>query len=163
MPRPMYSATALKRTSLYFTHTIDDVVATKTCERSPKEKSQPSQAGFSIWWSQGGSNSRPRHCERRALPAELWPRLAVRQALGDLRLRAVARAGAQYKPVGQRLPIVARTGARTGSSWVRRQPERAPGQSSPSCRASSQRREARTPSGRPSSALRAATACCSCL
>jgi hypothetical protein len=25
------------------------------------------------WWSQGGSNSRPRHCERRALPAELWP------------------------------------------------------------------------------------------
>ena len=26
------------------------------------------------WWSQGGSNSRPRHCERRALPAELWPR-----------------------------------------------------------------------------------------
>jgi hypothetical protein len=30
-----------------------------------------------IWWSQGGSNSRPRHCERRALPAELWPRITV--------------------------------------------------------------------------------------
>ena len=27
------------------------------------------------WWSQAGSNRRPRHCERRALPAELWPRL----------------------------------------------------------------------------------------
>src|SRR4051812_34976566 len=26
------------------------------------------------WWSQAGSNRRPRHCERRALPAELWPR-----------------------------------------------------------------------------------------
>jgi hypothetical protein len=25
------------------------------------------------WWSQAGSNRRPRHCERRALPAELWP------------------------------------------------------------------------------------------
>src|SRR5712671_6092945 len=26
-----------------------------------------------VWWSQAGSNRRPRHCERRALPAELWP------------------------------------------------------------------------------------------
>ena len=35
-----------------------------------------------IWWSQGGSNSRPRHCERRALPAELWPqRVAPRPGL----------------------------------------------------------------------------------
>ena len=25
------------------------------------------------WWSRGGSNSRPSHCERDALPAELWP------------------------------------------------------------------------------------------
>lgn len=25
------------------------------------------------WWRRGGSNSRPRHCERRALPAELRP------------------------------------------------------------------------------------------
>jgi YggT family protein len=25
------------------------------------------------WWSPAGSNRRPRHCERRALPAELWP------------------------------------------------------------------------------------------
>jgi hypothetical protein len=24
-------------------------------------------------WSQAGSNRRPRHCERRALPSELWP------------------------------------------------------------------------------------------
>ncbi len=24
------------------------------------------------WWTQRGSNPRPRHCERRALPAELW-------------------------------------------------------------------------------------------
>src|SRR3984893_8842953 len=25
------------------------------------------------WWSQAGSNRRPRHCERRYLPSELWP------------------------------------------------------------------------------------------
>ncbi len=25
------------------------------------------------WWRRGGSNSRPRHCERRALPTELHP------------------------------------------------------------------------------------------
>jgi hypothetical protein len=25
------------------------------------------------WWSQAGSNRRPHHCERCALPAELWP------------------------------------------------------------------------------------------
>ena len=27
-----------------------------------------------VWWSRGGSNSRPSHCERDALPAELRPR-----------------------------------------------------------------------------------------
>ena len=29
-----------------------------------------------IWWRRGGSNSRPSHCERDALPAELRPRTA---------------------------------------------------------------------------------------
>jgi hypothetical protein len=29
-----------------------------------------------IWWSQGGSNSRPPACKAGALPAELWPRSA---------------------------------------------------------------------------------------
>src|SRR3990172_4080199 len=29
--------------------------------------------GIFEWWRRGGSNSRPRHCERRALPAELRP------------------------------------------------------------------------------------------
>lgn len=37
-------------------------------------KSQATGLASKRWWSQGGSNSRPRHCERRALPAELWPR-----------------------------------------------------------------------------------------
>ena len=32
------------------------------------------------WWSQAGSNRRPRHCERRALPAELWPHSASGKA-----------------------------------------------------------------------------------
>ena len=26
-----------------------------------------------MWWSQGGSNSRPLACKASALPAELWP------------------------------------------------------------------------------------------
>ncbi len=29
--------------------------------------------GQGFWWSRGGSNSRPSHCERDALPAELRP------------------------------------------------------------------------------------------
>src|ERR1700738_5715021 len=33
----------------------------------------PRVAEGEAWWSQAGSNRRPRHCERRALPAELWP------------------------------------------------------------------------------------------
>ncbi len=32
-----------------------------------------SGAGSDIWWRRGGSNSRPSHCERDALPAELRP------------------------------------------------------------------------------------------
>src|SRR5690606_15940136 len=45
-----------------------------------------SRLGVEWWWSQGGSNSRPRHCERRALPAELWP-----HGDGDVRARILAR------------------------------------------------------------------------
>src|SRR5712692_7434786 len=33
----------------------------------------PRVAEGGAWWSQAGSNRRPRHCERRAIPAELWP------------------------------------------------------------------------------------------
>src|SRR5690606_25730885 len=63
--------------------------------------------------------------------------------------------------------VFAISGARRGSSRARRQPSSGPGQSSPwpSARASSsncsQRREASTPSGRPSSLPSAATASCS--
>src|SRR5690606_17570989 len=34
-------------------------------------------AASGIWWSGGGSNSRPSHCERDALPAELPPHLQI--------------------------------------------------------------------------------------
>ena len=44
------------------------------------------------WWSQAGSNRRPRHCERRALPAELWPH---RDRLNDPKRPAI---GAIYNP-----------------------------------------------------------------
>ena len=30
---------------------------------------------YSLWWTQGGSNPWPPHCERGALPAELWARM----------------------------------------------------------------------------------------
>src|SRR5450759_1171110 len=29
------------------------------------------------WWSQAGSNRRPRECHSRALPSELWPQFAI--------------------------------------------------------------------------------------
>ena len=43
---------------------------------------EPQQAGnprqHDLWWRRGGSNSRPSHCERDALPAELRPREQAR-------------------------------------------------------------------------------------
>ena len=47
------------------------------------------------WWRRGGSNSRPRHCERRALPAELRPhdRVDDTTALVDPKPAAPAAAG----------------------------------------------------------------------
>ena len=36
-----------------------------------QKRLRPTNCG---WWSRGGSNSRPPHCERGALPAELRPR-----------------------------------------------------------------------------------------
>ncbi len=37
------------------------------------ENAQPAWLGAESWWRRGGSNSRPSHCERDALPAELRP------------------------------------------------------------------------------------------
>ncbi len=65
-------------------------------------------ARYGKWWSQAESNRRPRHCERRALPTELWPRhpgiwervmypclvsRAREPCMGFLQRRAVAGAG----------------------------------------------------------------------
>ena len=59
--------------------------------------------GLSGWWRGGGSNSRPSHCERDALPAELPPQ----------RLRSLAeprRAGGEQRPrVGPSSPGGARS------------------------------------------------------
>ncbi len=43
---------------------------------SRKKKGQPRTVALEYWWRRGGSNSRPSHCERDALPAELRPRMA---------------------------------------------------------------------------------------
>src|ERR1700692_1257625 len=53
----------------------------------------PRVAEGEAWWSQAGSNRRPRHCERRALPAELWP------LRGRLKVNRRPPIGAIYNPV----------------------------------------------------------------
>jgi hypothetical protein len=67
--RMMYTyhiyAPARRRPSGYAGHHASPFRPSRGCAtRSPKGEA---------WWSQAGSNRRPRHCERRALPAELWP------------------------------------------------------------------------------------------
>ena len=59
--------------------------------------------GFLRKWSGGGSNSRPRHCERRALPTELPPRSILPK--GPCRPRGVG-------SVARRGWIAKRSGAR---------------------------------------------------
>src|SRR5690606_28664179 len=44
----------------------------KTASSSSVERCRQASATLK-WWSGGGSNSRPLHCERSALPAELPP------------------------------------------------------------------------------------------
>src|SRR5215471_3881386 len=44
-------------------------------ESARKRKGRRKRGGLrEEWWRRGGSNSRPSHCERDALPAELRPR-----------------------------------------------------------------------------------------
>ena len=42
--------------------------------RLAKENPGHCWSGLGVWWTEGGSNSRPPHCERGALPAELSAR-----------------------------------------------------------------------------------------
>ena len=44
--------------------------AAPACQRKPGH----CWPGLGVWWTEGGSNSRPPHCERGALPAELSAR-----------------------------------------------------------------------------------------
>ena len=49
------------------------------CFASVARRAQDERSNLSgIWWSQAGSNRRPRECHSRALPTELWP-LQVRR------------------------------------------------------------------------------------
>ena len=43
------------------------------CRPRPGGRCRPAMTRDGNWWSGGGSNSRPSHCERDALPAELPP------------------------------------------------------------------------------------------
>jgi hypothetical protein len=47
----------------------------KPCFRTRPRNSQRVAKGLAatVWWSQTGSNRRPRACKARALPTELWP------------------------------------------------------------------------------------------
>ena len=49
-----------------------------TALKRPSARRSFSEGG---WWSRGGSNSRPPHCERGALPAELRPQTATDAAV----------------------------------------------------------------------------------
>src|SRR5206468_3239061 len=61
--------------------------------------------GKEVWWSGGGSNSRPSHCERDALPAELPPRserggfYRNRKAAGIIGPSAIEVSHANFPPV----------------------------------------------------------------
>ena len=50
-------------------------------------------SAWGIWWSQAGSNRRPRECHSRALPTELWPRSETKNQKSEARNR-VAGSGA---------------------------------------------------------------------
>ena len=52
------------------------------------------------WWSQAGSNRRPPHCERGALPAELWP-LKDAQRRENTQLRGSPVSGRHLRPGGR--------------------------------------------------------------
>lgn len=50
-----------------------DQASESSSKPSAKEKGLAEQGLGNVWWRGGGSNSRPSHCERDALPAELPP------------------------------------------------------------------------------------------
>ena len=54
------------------------------------------------WWSGGGSNSRPLHCERSALPAELPPQLLVADGSKTADAGPRPDAGGEFYPVCRR-------------------------------------------------------------
>src|SRR5688572_23116034 len=70
-------------------------------------------APFVSWWSGWGSNPRPSHCERDALPAELPPHDVLRRPHG-------APKAAHYTEPSAAWLACASSGARTGSSSGRR-------------------------------------------
>ena len=53
-----------------------------------------------FWWRGGGSNSRPPHCERGALPAELPPHAVKRRILAHLRRRLLTATGRMFRMGG---------------------------------------------------------------
>src|SRR6476469_7640832 len=64
--------------------------STTTCEHEP---GLVALILGEIWWSQAGSNRRPRECHSRALPTELWPRSETKNQKSEARNR-VAGSGA---------------------------------------------------------------------
>lgn len=70
-----------------------------------------------IWWSGGGSNSRPSHCERDALPAELPPQIKQEQKYTGIRPGCATCAGTEFFQTNCR---VAMTGAWSEGCSLRR-------------------------------------------
>ena len=64
------------------------------------------------WWSRWGSNPRPQHCERCALPTELRPRMRMRVYLRGVWRASVIRRPCHRSPVVSWLPFSGETASR---------------------------------------------------
>src|SRR5258706_1294899 len=81
----------------------------------------------SFWWSGGGSNSRPSHCERDALPAELPPQRSNDSSTGFFRFARPPRSATNsLRRRAREHPVDDRTDVRVAHRRMRRHRNRAP-------------------------------------
>ena len=73
------------------------------------------RGGSLCWWRRGGSNSRPSHCERDALPAELRPHLldsSAKMSAGQCGHKPRAHPASQSRRAAQAMACHEASGAR---------------------------------------------------
>ena len=77
LPEDLRPAACAARASLERDRTDRISSETIRTRRTSPERFEPPPPRPRTWWSQTGSNRRPHACKARALPTELWPRLAT--------------------------------------------------------------------------------------